>query len=1344
MKKRIVLNLSLMLGLTTILALLTAHFPPSLAADSAPLTVPTGQGDDDTPDYSYYYKGRLVKLNLSRQLIAIKEKKAMGINFMNDLNLARSPLSDQEDLKHQGYTLYHLQSFKTENQNRTDFRAQFSAIRAAIDGEIQPVFEQGPALLIPSDEMVVGFREDATLEQAWEYFAPYMDSHGILVIRAHRKNTFILQIDNPSNGRVYPLSKIFSLLDEIRFAEPNHIIVMRPRSEMSLQYKADFSGKRILKEKGPGLEKKTGEQALAQVAATPVGWTTLVDESFESEFLPPGWSTGIFSEAKDANWSVTDHRSHSGSRSCYATGGGTQGIAPPGPYPNNSSSWLDTPTVNLASYEEVYIELWFYAKYQDPFYNAGTGETTLYDVGLVGIYDPSTYYTTIFDFLAIPGTKGDLTADVTTDNGWRRALFRVPPRLRMNNVMIEFVFLSDGSAVSEGLYIDQVRIVGTTELDTTSLGNDPYGARQYELKNSGQIAGLGNDDNDMEVPEAWDLAITSGFDPVSTDISVAVIDTGIDWFHPDLNWEDGYDYDGNAGGGPRYPHGTAVAGNVGAIYNNGMGVIGTAPNVKILSIFFGYTNANTAAAIDLAVAKGAQVLNNSWGWVGAPSADIENAIDDALAAGRTVLFGAGNGPDRPPWTYDTMFPCNLTGSSSVICVGATSPTDEHKAAASSDGQFFWGSSYIGHGPDVCSPGSWSYTTDQTGSQGYNDGSGLIDISDPNYTNNFSGTSSSTPKVAGIAALMLSIDPALIPSEIKRILGVTADDIDAPGEDDKTGAGRANAFKAVLYVLNKPRATTGSAVAASPTSMTFNLDGTVNPNGAATTYYFEYGLSPDYGFTTPPTDAGSGIEDVPVDEEVSITETMALYHYRLVATNGSEIAYGQDKTFGYDTDADSMPDAWEQLHFGDLTRDGTADEDDDGLIDLHEFENSTDPTNEDSDSDGLTDGDEVNTHGADPNDPDTDGDGLTDGEEVNTYGTDPNNTDTDGDGFTDKEEVDLGRHPTNREPDTPELYLPADGDFSVSLMPELETGDFSDNDGDGHAMTQWQISTAPFPVDAEPEPEDLVIDLTSETYLTLFKVPPLVLDANNTEYFWRARFTDSNNATSEWADPFSFTTLDASPEDNDPADGIPDGQEADCLAIFDPDEVPQDTACFNAVVGNVQLGMQGSTNVASIEACGSVDPVTIPENLQGVELAMGLISFKAICNQVGDRIEINYYSSEPLPDGVKWYKYDPINGWQDYSAHIVSISPDRKSITVEYQDGGFGDLDGIANGVIIDPSGPGVVIAAAGGGGGGGGGGGCLISAAAYGSSMLKEALTLVLLLGLLMIGLSTFRKKFKK
>ena len=161
MKKFIVLNLGFILGLTAILALLTAHVLPSLAADSQPLIVPSGEGED-TFEYSYYYKGRLVTLNLSQQLIAIKEKEAFGVNFVKNFNLVRSPLSDQKDLKHNGYTLYHLQPSKTETQNHTNFRAQLSAIRAAIDGEVQPVFEQGPALLIPSDEVIAGFKEITT------------------------------------------------------------------------------------------------------------------------------------------------------------------------------------------------------------------------------------------------------------------------------------------------------------------------------------------------------------------------------------------------------------------------------------------------------------------------------------------------------------------------------------------------------------------------------------------------------------------------------------------------------------------------------------------------------------------------------------------------------------------------------------------------------------------------------------------------------------------------------------------------------------------------------------------------------------------------------------------------------------------------------------------------------------------------------------------------------------------------------------------------------------------------------------------------------------------------------
>ena len=92
----------------------------------------------------------------------------------------------------------------------------------------------------------------------------------------------------------------------------------------------------------------------------------------------------------------------------------------------------------------------------------------------------------------------------------------------------------------------------------------------------------------------------------------------------------------------------------------------------------------------------------------------------------------------------------------------------------------------------------------------------------------------------------------------------------------------------------------------------------------------------------------------------------------------------------DTDSDGMDDSWETTHFGDLSHDGTADTDSDGLVDLEEFQNGTNPTMADTDSDGLSDGDEVNIYATDPLVADTDGDGINDGDEVGA-GTDPNDT-----------------------------------------------------------------------------------------------------------------------------------------------------------------------------------------------------------------------------------------------------------------------------------------------------------------------------------------------------------------
>ncbi len=106
----------------------------------------------------------------------------------------------------------------------------------------------------------------------------------------------------------------------------------------------------------------------------------------------------------------------------------------------------------------------------------------------------------------------------------------------------------------------------------------------------------------------------------------------------------------------------------------------------------------------------------------------------------------------------------------------------------------------------------------------------------------------------------------------------------------------------------------------------------------------------------------------------------------------------------DSDGDGMDDQWEINNFGDLSRDGLGDEDNDAATDRQEHDAGSNPNNTDTDGDTLTDGAEINTHGSDPTMADTDGDSLTDDAEVNTHGTDPSLADTDGDGLSDGVEI----------------------------------------------------------------------------------------------------------------------------------------------------------------------------------------------------------------------------------------------------------------------------------------------------------------------------------------------------
>jgi len=368
--------------------------------------------------------------------------------------------------------------------------------------------------------------------------------------------------------------------------------------------------------------------------------------------------------------------------------------------------------------------------------------------------------------------------------------------------------------------------------------------------------------------------------------------------------------------------------------------------------------------------------------------------------------------------------------------------------------------------------------------------------------------------------------------------------------------------------------------------------------------------------------------------------------------------------------------------------------------------------------------------------DTDNDGLPDAWEIANFGdlSQGPNDDTDDDGISNIDEYYAGSDPASFRPDAPDLSSPEDDATDVPLTPELNTGAFSDPDGDAHVLTRWQISTD----ENFDDDEQLVLDFESDEDLTLLEVFEFILDPDG-EYFWRAQFTDSTDRVSEWSDINSFTT--------DPTDR-PDPTEP-CAGLFGDEEVPPDTDCVDSEDGTGMLGMQAGANVASVDGFSWIDPADIPDALAGVsniEVMMGLMSFKVTVIDPTQPLRITFHFSEALPEDVKCWKWYPDTGWYDYSAQIVDISGDRMSMTMEYQDGVLGDLDKLINGVVIDPAAVGAAPAGGGvaPGGGGGGSGGCFISSASDTLPAMGKAAVLMLLLGFGITGFVGFNREQRK
>ena len=294
------------------------------------------------------------------------------------------------------------------------------------------------------------------------------------------------------------------------------------------------------------------------------------------------------------------------------------------------------------------------------------------------------------------------------------------------------------------------------------------------------------------------------------------------------------------------------------------------------------------------------------------------------------------------------------------------------------------------------------------------------------------------------------------------------------------------------------------------------------------------------------------------------------------------------------------------------------------------------------------------------------------------------------------------------PDKPVIISPYYGEIESDLLLTVETDPFSDPDGDIHKESWWQI--------VKQQDSSVVLFTTSSGHLTELSVPHAVLDRNTT-YSVSVQFYDAYAAASEWSDEVTFTT-DSTIVDFD-GDGIPDDWEVDDSVDLNNDGTPDNDqpdvikSIQSAIGDNQPFGVSTvSATIDAIEVLEPVNPSTILDKAnKPATFLFGLASYRLSVSQPGATVLVRVYYSEDISEANQYYLYDTVNGWQDYTQY-TTFNPDGRSVTVELQDGGHGDSDGVANGVIVDPGG---VAGAASGGLDSGGGGGCFIATAAFGS-----------------------------
>lgn len=615
--------------------------------------------------------------------------------------------------------------------------------------------------------------------------------------------------------------------------------------------------------------------------------------------------------------------------------------------------------------------------------------------------------------LALSSTDPAIPSDAPTKR-WMRVKFR---ELTDERELLKSVLKKIGVETAELNYMVSVQRVP----------NDTFFNQLWGLHNIGQSVGnpgsqtSGTVDADIDGPESWDRLVGN----IGT--RIAVIDTGIDYAHPDLasnmwvntaekNGLPGVDDDGNGYIDDVYGydfinndsnpfddhgHGTHVAGIIAARGNNGLGVVGVSWKASLMALKFLDANgsgssSDAAEAILYAASMGAKIMNNSWGG-GGYSQVLYDAINHANSVNALFVAAAGNGGyDQIGDDNDTtpFYPANYD-LPNVLSVAAA---DQNDALASFSN---FGSTTV----DLSAPGVNIYSTLPGNNYGY-----------------LSGTSMATPYVSGAAGLLLSQNSSRHPAALKALLMGKSDAL--TNQKNKNVAGGR-----------------------------MNVNTSVNCTSSALDMLV---LSPGEGFAMITDSVYHDRPPLTIQAQVHACGKKTSYPAKVQAlfSNGNtKINLFDDGLHGDIVAGDGIyANAWTPTSAGTVTIAITATVTSGTSKGSISKTRSGTITEDDDDSDGLTNVMEV-AIGTDPLQWDTDGDTIPDGIEVaydgnptqyNPYpsGSDlnPKVIDTDGDGYSDSDEYDYAGDGINQAtlPWTHEKISKPDTRFaaSVGVLPDL--------------------------------------------------------------------------------------------------------------------------------------------------------------------------------------------------------------------------------------------------------------------------------------------------------------------